>query len=77
MTFPALDLTSYPKRAGARFDVLSCIDGYDVIAVDSGRPVAHRETRGAAQSECDDLNHASKGGVRSLARALGAPIKRG
>jgi hypothetical protein len=61
-----------PRKAKARFDVLPCIDGYDVIALDTGRPVDHRETRWEAQEAAGDLNYAAMGGVRSLAKALGA-----
>jgi hypothetical protein len=56
----------------ATFGTLPAIDGYQVIAEDTGRPVAHRETLQSANGVAFRLNNiAASGSARALATALG------
>lgn len=59
------------KGSFKRFEVLPCIDGYEVVAVDTGRPVDHRDTRKEASGVAYNLNCAASAGPRALASALG------
>jgi hypothetical protein len=43
-------------RGRVRFSALATLDGYDVIADDTGRPVAHRSTRRSANGVAQTLN---------------------
>jgi hypothetical protein len=52
------------------FGTLRTIDGYDVIATDSGRAVAHRATHASANGVAFVLNDAAAGGAKALARAF-------
>lgn len=54
------------------FGILPTISGYDVIALDTGRPVAHRETAQSANGVAFKLNNAAQAGPKALAFALGA-----
>lgn len=54
-----------------RFGTLATIDGgYDVIALDTGRPVAHRDSLASANGVAQTLNAAGMGGGRALAKVL-------
>jgi hypothetical protein len=55
-----------------KFDTLPTIGGYEVIATDTGRPVATRETLHSAMGVAQSLNQAAASGRQALARALGA-----
>jgi len=60
--------------ATARFTVLSCIDGYDVIDEATGHPVDHRDTLRSANGVAYVLNGATQatpGSRGSLSRAWG------
>jgi hypothetical protein len=59
-------------RAIRPFGTLPTIDGYDVIALDTGRPLDHRETLQEANGVAFHLNEAAKNGPKALARALKA-----
>lgn len=54
------------------FDTIPAGIGYQVIAADSGHPVAYRDDYASAVSEKDTLNNAAAAGGKALARALGA-----
>jgi hypothetical protein len=54
------------------FGILPCIDGYDVIALDTGRPVAHKDSAQSANGTAFRLNNAAQAGPKALAAALGA-----
>jgi hypothetical protein len=59
-------------RAIPKFGTLPCIEGFEVIAEDDGRPVAHRETLQSANGVAFRLNNiAASGNMRALATALG------
>lgn len=45
-------------RGRVRFSVLPTMDGFDVVADDTGRPVAARETRREANGMAQTLNMA-------------------
>ncbi len=54
-----------------RFDTLPTIDGYEVVAADTGRPVAVRPSHASANGVAFRLNQvAATGCPRSLATAL-------
>lgn len=54
-----------------RFDTLPTIDGYEVVAVDTGRPVAVRGSHASANGVAFRLNQvAATGDPRSLAAAI-------
>lgn len=52
------------------FSTLPCIDGYDVIATDTGRPVDHRATLREANGVAYRLNNIAQ--ESGEARAFGA-----
>jgi hypothetical protein len=52
------------------FSTLQAIDGYLVIATDTGREVERRESRAQANGVAVHLNQAAKAGPRALAAAL-------
>lgn len=59
-----------PRDRSRPFGVLPTIDGFDVIALDSGRPVDHRDTRQSANGVAYKLNNAAQNGPRALIREL-------
>jgi hypothetical protein len=61
----------HDARPGKAFEVLPTIDGFDVIDSDTGRPVAHRESRRSANGVAFRLNNAHRAGGREFERALG------
>ncbi len=54
------------------FGILPTINGYDVIALDTGHPVDHRESAQSANGVAYRLNNAALAGPKALANALGA-----
>lgn len=54
------------------FTCLPTIGGYDVVADDTGRPVAHRATHASANGVAFVLNDAARGGPKALVRAFKA-----
>lgn len=60
----------HDTRDDPPFGTLPTIGGYDVIANDTGRPVAHRDTHQSANGVAFVLNNAARGGVKALAQAF-------
>lgn len=58
-----------PRRAPS-FGILTTIDGFEVIAEDTGRPVAVRDTAMSANGTAQVLNLAARGGPEDLRRAF-------
>lgn len=68
-----LDLTKPDPRTPQLFGTLPTIDGYDVILLDTGRPVNHRATLRSASGVASVMNRAARNGPKALTRALGSP----
>lgn len=64
-----IDTTRRPNPEPA-FGILSTLDGWEVIATDTGHPVAVRETAQSANGTARVLNDAMHSGARSLAATL-------
>lgn len=71
MTLQPLDLRRREPRPRP-FGTLPTIDGYDVIALDTGRQVAHRDTLASANGTAQKLNNAFQAGPKAFAAAMGA-----
>lgn len=62
-----------PGRRPAQFGYGQTIDGFEVVALDTGRPVSEPvETAQQANGKAQFLNAAAVNGSRALARALRA-----
>lgn len=62
-------MTIDTKREAA-FGILPTLDGWEVIANDTGHPVAVRETAQSANGTAFVLNDALRDGPRALSRAM-------
>lgn len=72
MTLTPLNLRACHMRATRHgFDVLPTLDGWDVIAVDTGRPVDHRAEALDARARAHELN-AATGSKQTFITAMGA-----
>lgn len=61
-----------PRPFRKVFTTLPTIEGFEVIAIDTGRPVAHRETLKSATGTAYRYNLAANQGPKALARVLRA-----
>ena len=64
-------LNAGPRTTPPVFGYLPTLEGYEVVALDTGRPMGfERETRREANGIAQSLNASARMGPQALARAL-------